>query len=46
MTLVAKPTLRPMAGTNGKLWACGYPGQTRYVGLTKEAAYRSWSRSK
>lgn len=37
-----KPTLRPMPGTDGKLWTCGRPGQTRHVGLSPEAAYRSW----
>lgn len=37
-----KPTLRPMPGTDGQLWTCGRPGQTRHVGLSPEAAYRSW----
>jgi hypothetical protein len=42
----SKPTLRPVPGSNGDLWSCGYPGQVRHVGLTPEAAYRSWSRMK
>lgn len=36
--------IRPMVGTGGKLWTCGRPGQTRHVGVSPEAAYRSWSR--
>lgn len=36
--------LRPMIGAGGKLWSCGRPGQMRCIGLTPEAAYKSWSR--
>lgn len=36
--------IAPMIGTSGKLWSCGRPGQMRCIGLTPEAAYKSWSR--
>lgn len=43
-SLRSNVTISPMIGTGGKLWTCGRPGQMRCVGLTPEAAYRSWSR--